>query len=266
MDYREFPPLPGTERFVRCVWTLEGAASEAPAPALPDGCPELVLNFGDPCLVTGGNGRLVRQPPFVLVGQITRPFAVSPTGSLNFIAVRFTPAGASYLHQPMSEITDTWQDIRELPSAAPLKKVVERSMANEARMTLLHSALAHIITQGSPIDERVLSAVEIIERKHGVVPIDTVAKEVAMTTRHLQRLFTQCVGISPKLLSRIRRFQRVFAALRDQPEGWASVAIGCGYADQAHLIRDFTELGGGAPAGLLADLPEFTRQFTPLRR
>lgn len=266
MDYRELPPPPGTERLVRCLWTLQGDRSESPAPALPDGCPELILNFGEPCLVDGGEGRLVQQPAFVLVGQITRPFAVSPTGRLDLVAVRFTPAGAALLHQPMSSITDSWIDIAGLPAATPLVRALPGAMSPDERIRVVTEALAELVSNGPRIDQRVLTAVETIERTHGMASIDTLATEVAMTPRHLQRLFTRSVGINPKLLSRIRRFQRVFAALRDEAAGWSLVAIGCGYSDQAHLIRDFTELGGGPPAELLANLPEFTRQFTALRR
>jgi hypothetical protein len=106
MEYRELRPPAGTERYVRCLWTLRACRSEAPAPALPDGCPELILNSGDACMAPGPTGALVRQPPCALVGQITRPFAVSPTGSLDLVAIRFSPAGAALLHQPMSSITD----------------------------------------------------------------------------------------------------------------------------------------------------------------
>lgn len=261
MDYRELPPPEGTERFVRCLWTLQAGGSEAPAPALPDGCPELVLNFGD-AVQASDNGQLVRQQPFVLVGQITRPFSVNPTGSLDFVAIRFTPAGAALLHQPMSTLTDTWIGLKFLDVAAPLVHALARP---GDRLEHVRSAVSELVAHGLPIDARVLAAVDVIEHSHGMMPIDRVAEAVAMTTRHLQRLFTRCVGISPKLLSRIRRFQRVFAAVRDQPEGWASVAIDCGYSDQAHLIRDFIELGGEAPARLVADMPEFTRQFTALR-
>ena len=89
-------------------------------------------------------------------------------------------------------------------------------------------------------------------------------RDVGLTTRHLQRLFRTQVGVSPKLLARLRRFQRVFAAWRDGRTGWSGVALRAGYFDQAHLVRDFNAFAGGAPAGLLAALPEFTRLFTPL--
>jgi AraC-like DNA-binding protein len=213
----------------------------------------------------GPDGELHRQPEFSLVGQITRPFVVAPTGTLDLIAVRFTPAGAAALHQPMARITDSWIDAARLADARPLLDAVAGVPAMPDRVARLKVALATLPGPNLSLDARVLRAVAHIEQSHGGAPIDEVADAAATTPRHLQRLFTRFVGISPKLLARIRRFQRVFAAWRDEPDSWASVAIGCGYSDQAHLIRDFSEIGGAPPAGLVAAIPEFTRQFTALR-
>lgn len=266
MEYQEYAPPEGKEDIIRCLWSLRaGPGSKPGAPALPDGCPELVLNLGDPCRAIGSDGRLRRQPPFTLVGQITRPFVVAPTGALDLIAVRFAPAGAATLHQPMAPITDSWIDAARLPDARPLIDAVASGRTMPDRVARLRVALTTLPGTNLSLDARVLRAVEYIEQSHGGAPIEEVADSAATTPRHLQRLFTRFVGISPKLLARIRRFQRVFAAWREERESWAAVAIGCGYADQAHLIRDFSELGGAPPAGFLAVIPEFTRQFTALR-
>lgn len=266
MEYAEYPQPDGTEHVVRCLWSLRAGSGIKPdAPALPDGCPELVLNFGDPCRAIGPSGRLSSQPPYALVGQITRPFLVSPTGSLDLIGVRFTPTGAARLHQPMSVLTDTWMDASRLPHARELLSAVAGARDGGDRLTVVRAALSKLPETGLPVDARVERAVAHIERTHGSAPIEEVAASSATTPRHLQRLFKRYVGITPKLLARMRRFQRVFAAWREEPDSWAAVAIGCGYSDQAHLIRDFAELGGAPPAGLVAAIPEFTRQFTALR-
>ena len=93
----------------------------------------------------------------------------------------------------------------------------------------------------------------------------TLARDAATTPRQLQRLFARDVGVSPKLLARIRRVQRVFAAWRDESGRWTRVAAECGYFDQAHLSRDFREIAGGAPPGLVEAMPRVTRQFKARR-
>jgi AraC-like DNA-binding protein len=72
------------------------------------------------------------------------------------------------------------------------------------------------------------------------------------------------VGLSPKRLARIARFQHALAML-EEAEGrgcGARTAVACGYADQAHFIRDFTTLAGCAPGEHLLRRGEMTGFFT----
>src|SRR6185436_21146188 len=80
----------------------------------------------------------------------------------------------------------------------------------------------------------------------------SVARWLGISTRQLERRFKDRVGISPKLFSRMQRFQRVFRAIGGGRPDWARVAVECGYHDQAHLIRDFRDFAGETPAVLLA--------------
>jgi len=60
------------------------------------------------------------------------------------------------------------------------------------------------------------------------------------------------VGLTPKLFSRIRRFQKVLAGVEDASEvDWARVALSCGYFDQAHFIHDFRAFAGVNPSTYL---------------
>lgn len=265
MDYREFPPPTSLGWLVRCFWTLDGPADSRDAePALPDGSPELIINLGDPFAASRGQG-LEAQPVLMLVGQITRPFAVAATGRVSLVAARLQSFGGVALHKPMQEITDRWLDLSSTPAGARFGKVLEaRSPA--AALAGFVAQLEEVARNAPAPDTRVRHAVERIDASAGMVEVSTLARECATSVRNLQRLFAAEVGVTPKTLCRMRRFQRVFAAWRDDPGSWASVAADCGYYDQAHLVRDFTELAGTAPAGLVASWGVFTRQFTALRK
>ncbi len=91
---------------------------------------------------------------------------------------------------------------------------------------------------------------------------DAIARDAGTTPRTLQRLFATQVGISPKLLARITRFQRVFRSWQQEPNALARVAAACGYFDQSHLVRDFRDFAGAPPAAFLSAQPEFTTFFT----
>ena len=66
--------------------------------------------------------------------------------------------------------------------------------------------------------------------------------------RQIQRLFKEYMGINPKAYQRIMRFRSTWENVMNssQPD-WAQMAYAMGYADQAHLIRDFKTLSGVTP-------------------
>jgi len=84
-----------------------------------------------------------------------------------------------------------------------------------------------------------------------------------VTPRHLERQFKQAVGISPKRLARITRFQRALRMFDqlDSPQRGTRTAATCGYADQAHFIRDFSEFAGCAPGAHLLRRAELNGFF-----
>ena len=80
-----------------------------------------------------------------------------------------------------------------------------------------------------------------------------VARQVNLSVSQLERSFTRHVGVGPKLLARQTRVSALAAeAMTQQRPGWAWLAAKYGYADQAHLARDFRELTGLTPSGLAA--------------
>lgn len=82
----------------------------------------------------------------------------------------------------------------------------------------------------------------------GRTRIATLAGEIGWSRKHLAAEFTDAVGLGPKTLSRIVRFNR---ALRlSATQDWAGIAVDCGYADQAHLAREFRQMAGHAPTAL----------------
>jgi AraC-like DNA-binding protein len=89
----------------------------------------------------------------------------------------------------------------------------------------------------------------------GTVRVDSLAAEIGCSRRHLAAGFREQVGVSPKLLGRILRFQRAVALVGAGP-GWAEIAARCGYYDQAHMVRDFHQFAGASPG-------EFARRKLP---
>ena len=92
-----------------------------------------------------------------------------------------------------------------------------------------------------------------------------VTDRVGLSPRWFIQVFREEVGLTPKLFCRVRRFQEVVRLIenREQVE-WAEVALGAGYFDQAHFIRDFRAFSGLTPTAYLAQRGE-RLNHVPLR-
>ncbi|WP_410876859.1 DUF6597 domain-containing transcriptional factor [Nocardia sp. A7] len=90
--------------------------------------------------------------------------------------------------------------------------------------------------------------VATIAEDTGVTRVDAIAEQFELSVRRLQRLFADYVGIGPKLVVRRYRLHEVTERLAEGVEiDWAALAAELGYADQAHLSRDFRTIFGEPP-------------------
>lgn len=88
------------------------------------------------------------------------------------------------------------------------------------------------------------------------VPVATVGERLGLSPRRLIDTFSAKVGMTPKRFARVRRFQRVLAAITTaNPPPWAELALQCGYFDQAHLIHEFRAFSGLHPTAYAARGP-----------
>ena len=227
-EFRIYRPSPALARYVHCYWTLETRGG-TPQTIFPDGRPEIVVHLGDPAIQDGR-----RQPSAILVGQMRGPVGITPGAQTQSFGIRLNPAGAFALFGfNQSEITDRIVELepkvaRALRGAGP-GQVVE----------------AELLKRCKAPEPRIEAAISRIANRAGRVTVDALARHVELTPRHLERLFQAQVGIDPKTLARIVRFQRVVTA---PAQNWAALAADAGYFDQAHLIRDFRRFTGLTPA------------------
>lgn len=98
---------------------------------------------------------------------------------------------------------------------------------------------------------------QLLERSRGRAPVAAVADRIGVSTRHLTTLFRREVGRTPKTVAMLMRFEyatsRIAAAARRPRRiDLAGIAADAGYADQAHLTREFTRFAGVPPRSWLA--------------
>ena len=258
MDYRELEPDPRLTPWVRCYWQMEADGDgHEPERIIPDGCSELVFHFGDSFRIHHSDGRVLPQPRCLAVGQIRRFVLLEPTGRVGVFGVRFHPAG---MHPVLDE-----SSARELRDRALHLDDVRHRLGDGLEDELLEagdfgkraanveSRLLSLLCTGKTRPTRVSGVVDLIRASHGDIGIDRLARHSGTSSRQLERDFLREVGITPKTLCRIVRFQGVIDRLQsDDARGWVPLALRCGFFDQSHLIREFNHFTGMTPSHYVA--------------
>jgi AraC-like DNA-binding protein len=175
------------------------------------------------------------------------------SGAGKALGVRFRPGGFRPLNSsPTFSLNDRVVPASRLfgPAADRVNTVV---MAADGDDEMIAAAGGLLRGFGSEADPGIEQAAELgnrITEDPGLQRVAQLAEASGLSERKLQRLFSNYVGVSPKWVMRRARLHE--AALRAEADGpasvdWAVLAADLGYADQAHLTRDFTATLGVPP-------------------
>ena len=263
--YRELLPPPHLRAHVKCIWRLAGPRVDVDMaePIVPDGCVELVLNVGDPFLRRAPDGSH-RQPRRLVAGQITRAITVGPSGRMDLWGIRFHPwSAAAFFGVSGDELRDRFLALDDTDGSLDRDLAdLEALHDDDARYDAILSALTRQARRVAPVDEVVPKLVNLVEQRHETMSVAGLARHVGLSTRRVQLCFRDSVGLSPKQLLRITRYQRALALARARPTlSWSTVAACTGYYDQAHLIHESNEIVGCTPSVLLGRDSTLTDAF-----
>jgi AraC-like DNA-binding protein len=268
MQYLERPPSPHLAQYVKCYWTLEEdtAAQGAEAePVVPDGCIEIVFNLADRFERLHGQNSIETQPATIVAGQMSKSVMIRPTGQIALFGVRFRQTGAfPFFRFALSELTDRIDGLDLIWGAegSLFEEQISEAPGFAARVGLVEARLTKSLLNGPDPDHSLIKATHTIVRNRGQEAIHRVARRVGMSERQLERAFRQKIGVSPKLFSRIVRFQNVLTLLeKNGGTDLLDTALAAGYYDQAHLIKDFGQFAGKSPGSFLADSHRMSEAF-----
>jgi AraC-like DNA-binding protein len=186
---------------------------------------------------------------------------VEHDGYQHGIQVRLTPLGAHALFGlPMKELTNRVVELDDVlgRGADALVGRLWDIEGWETRFKLLDRLLAARLADARPTSDGVAWAWRRLRDTRGRTEVGALACELGWSHRRLIARFREQIGLPPKTIGRVLRFEHVSRALLRTPDPrLVEVAYDCGYYDQAHLNRDFREFAGTTPgAYLAARLPE----------
>lgn len=210
----------------------------------------LVINLGTPFRIALGRAPdgTDRQPSFT-AGLFPGPVVIESDGRAECVQIDFTPLGAfRFYGGAVRQLTARMVDIEDVLGAdgRRLRERVAEAPSCADRFALVEDFVAARANHSpSPEIEAALSA---LERSAGTARMYDIAADVGWSRKHLARRFVQQTGLAPRAIGRMLRFHRACRGARaDSAQGWAAIAFDAGFADQAHLTREFRSFTGETP-------------------
>ncbi|WP_053081598.1 helix-turn-helix domain-containing protein [Methylobacterium aquaticum] len=245
--YREHRGLLADRRRVAALWSIETRDSgrlSAPYRVLPDGCLDIVLR-----VLPGGSGRFA-EPEVLIGGPTSRPDLVTIVPGSFVCGVRFLPGqGGVMLRHPARDLynqilepDDTMRILGPLAGEVKGARTADELRMHLARLVTRLSARA----EGGHEPPEVRAYIDVMTRTRGRARIGEFSRSIGASERTLRRQVTAAVGLSPKTLASVLRFQHTLSLIRSGT-GLAEAAVAGGYCDQAHMTREFQALGGITP-------------------
>lgn len=260
MLYAESSPPPDLLPYVRLFWQVEDR-SPRETPRLErivaDGCMELIVHLGDRYARLDARGVLRDQPRLILAGQLVEPLLLRPGRITEICSIRFEPWGAAaLLGIAPRELRGETPALEALlgEEAERLADALAHSPVAEDRFAVMIAWCRERLRKSHRIPKAVLAAVRLAEQSGGKLRVDELAARTGHERRALERAFDTWVGLSPKVLLRVQRVQRTLASLATVPRcSLTALAVRHGFADQAHLTREFHAFVGLAPTAYLRE-------------
>lgn len=245
---------------------MRGQIRQEPEVNLPTGEPSIVVNFGASFQIfeTRSGRRFCAQNSVTVMGPHDRPFVAENPSCRELLVLHLTPLGAHViLNANMRELTNRWIPLEDLvgPDAKRLDEQLLESLTWQERFDQLDSFLCRRVTDKKLPNRDLRPAWNQLRTTR--TSVQSLARGLGISRKHLIQQFHCQVGLTPKTVARVARFNR---ALR-MTDGvntvdWAATAQRCGYFDQAHLARDFRELALATPRAIKAIRNELVLSLT----
>lgn len=242
--FERYAPAPRLAGLVEHYWFIDWDLDEPyESRVVPHPCVNVVFQRFDPA-----------EPYGEVSGVGRRLFTIKLEDSGRVCGAQFRPgAFRAFTSEPVSSLTDRRVPLREVfPGDFDASEIIDPPSA-QARVDAFDAfLLSRMDVEPDPARVRAMALCSHIRRDRGITRVEEVADLDASTPRTLQRLFAEYVGVSPKsVIMRYRVQEAVEAAGPDVD--WSGLAVELGYADQAHLVRDFRAMLGISPAAFVRE-------------
>ncbi|MHC6178159.1 AraC family transcriptional regulator [Glutamicibacter sp. X7] len=197
---------------------------------------------------------LVVQPQMVsIAGPTTAISRRDLTGTGWAVGALLRPAALASLRLDPQALRDREEPLDEPDLHAAVCAAMDEPEESAARRRAVAEFSSWARARLTPPDEEARLAntmEELISTDRSMMRVEQVADALHSSPRTVQRLAHRYIGVPPLAMIRRYRLQEAAQRLREEPQqSLADLAADLGYADHAHLTRDFRTVLGFTPRG-----------------
>lgn len=266
MQTYNLPTIPPLKHIVKSVWVVDYGKIGGVERMIPFGCMDMVYVERGEILYSNGSIQSFARGDIFLTGQVSKPydFIYGPNacilgfGFYPHTAHLFTRHSSHQLSNDINRIEDlfdkrhSWGKLHSHISLEEkalllqqfILRQVERHRVSESKQAYLSYVLKDMFLSEGSFD------------------LSRVQSDLKISSRYIQRLFKEYVGLNPLLYARIVRFLNAIDRYEPDSSCLTGLALDSGYYDQSHFIRDFKAFTGLRPRQYFQQPPHLTEQFT----
>jgi len=218
--------------------------------AVPDGCIDIIFCCDD------------KNPYAEICGTVLRPKNIHHENNGYYFGVRFQP-GIVYHNTkislselveqevPLLQVTEDKEMFEQITSSRDFNYQIQVFLNKYLRCY----EFSQMDNKNKYLREFLLKQ---IMRTAGLVKVKELADESGYSVRYINKVFTDELGVPPKVFCKLMRFQYLLNNLNNGSIGadFVQLATELGYYDQSHMMKDFHEYTNTTPRKYLYSLQE----------
>ena len=269
MLYQVFDPPANLAPYVRFFWALEAdvvPGEEFVHRSMADGCVEMVFHYLSAFDEITPDDLIESSPLANIQAQSTRFRRFVTHESFGIFGAYLYPFAIPRLFGfPASDFTNISPDLASVfgNEGSLLDERICSAPTNEARVEILSEFLTAKLNARIRELPGIFRSIHTVLANQGTLAVETLAAEHNISKRQFERRFKDLAGLTPKLYSRVIRFQAATRFKQTGTRDLTEIAYACGYYDQSHFINDFREFSGYTPKEYFWNVAEGTQYLDP---
>ena len=257
MKYITIPPPPHLAKYVRCFWILE---SDEPYlhRHYADGSAEMIFHYKGKFEEITDQGNISQS--YAMIHAQSKNFKrFTATGGFEIFGVYLYPFAIPYLcNMPSSALSNEMPDLVTIfgNEGRILEEQMMLAQNNNERLKIITQFLEKRFQKSHKTEAAIFYCISQVIHTKGLTKVEKLAYNCFLSTRQFERKFKEFSGFSPKLYTRIIRFQETLKEYGNKSKSLTQIAYDCGYYDQSHFIHEFKEFSGYHPKQYFSGNPE----------